>query len=293
MRHRAREAGTGIGRSRAVHAALAAACCACAWTASACAQVSGSVGVVSDYRYRGQSLSDGDPAVQASVGYDAASGAYAGLFGSTTRQAGDAGSQWIPYAGFARRDRQGRSWDIGMRYVHFTREGPAYGDDYDYAEAHAGVAFQRVTVRLHYAPEYYGVTDNAYLEADFAWPVGERVRLLLHGGVSRAGTPRRTAPSYAQDGGGYGSGDGGGMPYGSLPHDTPRSDATPYDDPYRSAYGGSDRTRVDVSAGVVFQTGLCDVLATWHHVDGNGAGTAAAREPADRAGFVLGCIKRW
>ena len=31
------------------------------------AQVSGSVGVVSDYRYRGYSLSDGDPAVQASV----------------------------------------------------------------------------------------------------------------------------------------------------------------------------------------------------------------------------------
>lgn len=270
MRHWAREAEVLVGRARAVHAALAAGCCAFLWSASAFAQVTGSVGAVSDYRYRGHSLSEGDPALQASVGYDAASGAYAGLFGSTTRYAWESGSQWIPYAGFARRDRQGRSWDAGLRYVHFTQVVGRY--DYDYAEAHVGVAFERLTLRLHYAPDYYGATDNAYFEADFAWPLGERWRLVLHGGVSRSGTPERR-PYYDDGDDGY---------YGDDPYET-----------RYNPYANGDRTRLDVSAGLVFPTRVCDVQAAWHHVDGNGAAYAAPYDPTDRTVFVLGCIKRW
>ena len=227
------------------------------------AQVSGSVGVVSDYRYRGHSLSDGDPAVQASVGHDAASGAYGGLFGSTTRHAGDPGSQWIPYAGFARRDRLGRSWDVGVRYVHFT-------GDASYAEAHVGVAFERLTLRLHYAPDYYDDVGNAYFEADVAFPLGERVRLLVHGGVSRSGSPPSPRSTYRHDDA-YGN-DGG--------------DPSPYDD-------ATGRTRLDASAGLLIPTRFCEVQATWHHVGGNGSGNTGAWDPNDRTGFVLGCVRRW
>lgn len=259
MRQRAGIAGTPIGARSASRAAVVAGACACLWWATAQAQVSGSVGALSDYRYRGHSLSEGDPALQASVGYDAASGVYGGLFGSTTRDAGDAGSQWIPYAGFARRDRQGRSWDVGVRYVHFTQGA-------DYAEAHVGVAFQRLMLRLHYAPDYYDDTANAYFEADFAVPLGERVRLLLHGGVSRSGSrPPPTTYQYDGYGGGY------------APAPT----------------GESDRTRLDVSAGVLVPTRLCEVQATWHHVDGSEAGQAGPWDPNDRSGFVLGCVRRW
>ena len=264
MRHRAGKASTSIGRRRARRAALAVGGCACLWFAGAHAQVSGSVGVVSDYRYRGHSLSDGEPAVQGSVGYDAASGAYGGLFASTTRYAGDSGSQWIPYAGFARRDRQGRSWDIGLRYVHFTQDAA-------YAEAHVGLAFERLTLRLHYAPDYYDDVGNAYFEADFAVPLGERVRLLLHGGVSRSGSqssPQKSA--YRHE---YGDG------YGYDPTPDPTIE--------------TDRTRLDLSAGLLVPTRLCEVQATWHHVDGSGAGYAGLWDPADRSGFVLGCVRRW
>lgn len=268
MRHRAGKASTSTRRRRARRAALAVCACACLWWTSAQAQVSGSVGVVSDYRYRGHSLSDGDPAVQASVGYDAASGVYGGLFGSTTRYAGDPGSQWIPYVGFARRDRQGRSWDVGVRYVHFTR-------DATYAEAHVGVAFERLALRLHYAPDYYDAVGNAYFEADFAFPLGERVRLLLHGGVSRSGSQSPPQPTYRH---GYGDGDYDG-----------------YDgyDPAPDADGGTDRTRLDISAGLLVPTRLCEVQAIWHHVDGSGASYAGLWNPNDRTGWVLGCVRRW
>ena len=270
MRHWAKEAGTPDGARRAWHAALAFACCACLWSTAARAQVSGSVGVVSDYRYRGHSLSDGDPAVQASVGYDAASGAYGGLFGSTTRYAGEPESQWIPYVGYARRDRQGRSWDVGLRYVAFTQDG-----DYDHAEAHVGLAFQRVTLRLYYSPDYYGDTGNAYFEADVAFPLGERVRLLLHGGVSRSGSAERGSAPLPGPSTGYDR-------YGGYGHDA-----------YADRYATPDRTRLDASAGFVVPTRLCDVQATWHHVDGTGAGYAGPWDPDDRSGFVLGCIRRW
>ena len=157
------------GTSWRAFVAIAGLCCA----ATAHAQVSGSVGALSDYRYRGYSLSDGDPAVQASIAYDAANGAYAGLFASSVRDATGDGAQFIPYLGYAKRDAQGRSWDVGVRWSHYTRD-----DAFDYAEVHVGVALRRVALRVHYAPDYFGQVSNWYFEADGQVPFGERVRGL-------------------------------------------------------------------------------------------------------------------
>jgi uncharacterized protein (TIGR02001 family) len=46
---------------------------------------SAEAGLVSDYRYRGLSMSNGKPALQASIGLEHESGAYAELWGSTLR----------------------------------------------------------------------------------------------------------------------------------------------------------------------------------------------------------------
>lgn len=261
---------------------MRAALVACgAWLAFAPvhAQVSGSVGVVTDYRYRGYSLSAGDPALQASIAYDAASGVYGGLFASTTREEEGTGSQWIPYAGIARRDGAGRSWDVGVRYVHFTGEGtylpPAYGEpavSYDYLEAHVGVAFRRAAVRLHLAPDYYGAVPHAYLETDAHFTLGERVfgdrlQLLLHGGLSQSGNTTQTVFIQTSR---Y------GVPSG-----------------YHARREG-DRRRFDFSAGLALRTSLCDVQATWHHLGGSAmTAYAVPWDLYDRSGFVLGCTKRW
>lgn len=250
-------------RLRCVFAALAA-CCAF----SAHAQVSGSVGVVSDYRYRGYSLSEGDPAVQASVAYDWANGAYAGVFASSTRYAGDSGVQGIPYVGYARRDKQGRSWDIGVRYSYFSADTQA-----NYAEAHVGVALRHVAFRLHYAPDYFGQVSNWYLEADGSAPLGERVRWLWHAGVARSGKATNHAyvpPAYPTAG--Y-----------RAQHAAYVPDAT-----------SDDRTRIDLRTGFSLTTRVCDVQLTWQHVDGDDAmAYAAPYDAGDRAGWVLGCVHRW
>jgi len=261
----------GHGRLRCALAALACGCALLAFARGAAAQVSGTVGVVSDYRYRGYSLSDGDPAVQASVAYDWTQGPYAGVFASSV----DGGAQFIPYLGFARRDAQGRNWDIGARWSRFTA-----GDGIDYVEFHAGVAIRRIALRVHYAPDYYGQVSNWYVEADGSIPVGERVRVLLHAGLARSGEDI--------DGGeappGYGGGGGIGYP-------------PSYARPQRQATYGtrdSDRTRIDVRAGLAFTTRACDVQLSWQHIDGtNDVPYSAPWNPNDRSGWVLGCVHRW
>ena len=98
------------------------------------AQVSGSVAVVSDYLFRGVSLSEGRPAAQLNVNYDDASGWYAGGFASSVRLVADPGShaQLIAYTGYARRLGSGLSFDAGASYAAFLQVA-----GYDYAELHA------------------------------------------------------------------------------------------------------------------------------------------------------------
>ena len=257
MRHAGRQARQCPGARRTIVAACALAC-ACV----AHAQVSGSVGVVSDYRYRGYSLSDGDPALQASIAYDADNGLYGGLFASSVRDAGDAGVQFVPYVGFARRDAHGRSWDVGARWSHFTTD-----DAWNYAEVHAGVTLRRVALRVHYAPDYFGQVSNLYAEADGSVRVRDRLRVLWHVGVSHSGSPDRYVHVPA--------------PYGGYSNN-----------PYVPE--GTDRTRVDLRTGIAFDTRVCDVQLTWQYVDdGNASAYAAPWDPTDRAGWVVGCAKHW
>ncbi|HEY5782248.1 MAG TPA: TorF family putative porin [Lysobacter sp.] len=156
----------------------------CAGTA--CAQVSARVAVVSDYRYRGVSLSDDRPAVQASIGYDDADGWYAGIFASSVRIGPDydAQAQLLPYAGYARRLRSGLSWDAGVQYAVFTGNA-----DYDYPEFHIGLTSTHLSARLYYAPDYFGVSAPVlYGEIDAAYPVSSKVRLLGHAGWLHRGS---------------------------------------------------------------------------------------------------------
>jgi len=259
VRDARRDGRRGIDPRRACAVALALCCLPFA----SLAQVSGSVGVLSDYRYRGYSLSDGEPALQASIAYDAANGAYAGLFGSSVRDEDGNGAQFIPYVGYAKRDAKGRSWDVGVRWATFTDD-----DAFDYAEVHVGLALRRVTLRLHYAPDYYGEVANWYGEADGYVPLGERVRATWHVGYASSDAQNRYVYVY---------------------------DPTPYD-PHHGyyAYERADRTRIDLRLGVAIPTRACDVQLAWTHVDGGETYTYEVPWDAnDRAGWVLGCVKRW
>jgi uncharacterized protein (TIGR02001 family) len=144
------------------------------------AQVSGSVAVVSDYRFRGVTLSDESPAVQAALLYDHASGVYVGGFASTVRLVpdGDRGFQGLGQVGYALRGPGQVSWDIGALYTDFSRpRGLGYADLY------VGAAGTEWTVRLSYAPRYFGQPYSAtYVELNVTPATAGAWSPLLHVG---------------------------------------------------------------------------------------------------------------
>ena len=151
----------------------------CAGTA-AHAQLGASVTAVSDYRFRGVSLSDHRPALQAAVNYDATGGWYLGA--SLSQVALNRGRRDIGvvgYAGYVIETAKGPSWDLGAVALHF-----AGASSYDYFETYAGLVADRWNARVYLSPDYFGRgVASAYLECNGNVPLGEQMRLLGHAGV--------------------------------------------------------------------------------------------------------------
>jgi uncharacterized protein (TIGR02001 family) len=130
---------------------------------AAAADVSGSVAITTDYVYRGQSLSDGQPAAQAGIQFHS-SGWNAGMWGSSVDFQNDAG---IAYeldlqAGYTW--QLGPDWSMQLGVVHY-----AYLDDhdtdYDYDEVTASVSYQqRATASVSWSPN---TSKRTY--QGFAW----------------------------------------------------------------------------------------------------------------------------
>jgi uncharacterized protein (TIGR02001 family) len=142
---------------------------------------------VSDYRFRGVSLSQDQPAIQASINFDTSDGWYGGLFASSVKLQAEGGPrvQGVAYAGYARRMTSSTHWEIGAEYAAYVGDS-----QYDYPEAYIGVVAERVSARLYYAPRYFD--DDApvlYAELNGSWPMGTRARLIGHlGGLRRNGS---------------------------------------------------------------------------------------------------------
>ena len=160
----------------------AAALVLCAWTSGAAAQLSGTLTGVSDYRYRGNTLTDRRPAAQVGFAYDDPKGWYAGVFGSMVRLKPPGGPssyfQTIAYGGFATHVAPGLSVEVGGDYAAF-----ADANDLNYGEIFLGAATDSVNARVYYSPRYFGESSSAvYAEINATQPLVDRVRLLLHAG---------------------------------------------------------------------------------------------------------------
>ena len=151
--------------------------------APAPAQVNASIALASEYSARGVSLSDGQAAPQLSLGYDAASGWYTGLFASRAalrERGGDA--VLMAYGGYSGRLASGLSWEAGASSTTFHRAA-----EYNYREVYAGLAGDLLSARLYLAPSYYGYAGRAaYAEINGFYPLYERLKLIGHAGTLRA-----------------------------------------------------------------------------------------------------------
>ena len=154
----------------------------CACTSGAAAQVSGTLTGVTDYRYRGNTLTDRRPAAQAGFAYDDPKGWYGGVFGSTVRLKPPGGPtsyfQAIAYGGYATNVAPGLSIEIGGDYSAFVE-----ANELNYGEVFLGAATDSVNARLYYSPRYFGESSNAvYAEVNATRPILDRVRLFVHAG---------------------------------------------------------------------------------------------------------------
>lgn len=140
------------------------------------AQTSGSATIVSDYRYRGVSLSEGHSAAQINLGYDSPSGWYAGGFASSARLDYVNTEQLIAYAGYTSRLASGLSWEAGASNAFFLR-----ASSYNYTEAFIGLTSDTFSGRVYFSPNYFGVnTRTLYAEINGEYPLRENLHLLAH-----------------------------------------------------------------------------------------------------------------
>jgi len=145
------------------------------------AQLSASVGVQSDYLYRGLSLSSGLPAATVDIAYDHPSGFYAGASAIGTVVRGQARSLgFIEYIGYATPRRGGVSLDVGVNnqdLAYYTdRRWPVR-----YAEVYVGAVGDRLSAHLHYSPNYIRPGYAAlYAEVDGSLKPAENWRLFAH-----------------------------------------------------------------------------------------------------------------
>ena len=124
------------------------------------ADVSASAGVVSDYRYRGLSLSDGKPAVQASISLEQDRGLYGELWGSTIDEPGFAAKVEIDLtAGYAVQLAENLQLDLSTTYFLYPGEASSnYAEASVVAEMDLGRTSPRFGLSL--APPQRGTEDE-------------------------------------------------------------------------------------------------------------------------------------
>jgi uncharacterized protein (TIGR02001 family) len=147
------------------------------------AEITGTIGAVSDYDFRGVSLSAKDPALQGSLDYAHDSGLYAGIWGSNIDYGDDVdGDLEVDlYVGFANQINDDLGYDIGVVYYTY----PGSDDVEDYPEFYAGLTYKWLELKQWYSNDNSGTDlDSFYTEANASFDLVENLSLGLHLGYN-------------------------------------------------------------------------------------------------------------
>ena len=140
--------------------------------------------VDSDYRFRGYSLSGGDPAASASLSYDHTSGFYAA--GSAVAAVSGDGPELLSVqanAGYAYRLSPELTFDVGILRSEYL-ENSIRSVGAHYTEAYVGLATRHFTSRLYFSPDYFEAgTETLYGEVEGTAELGRDWRLKGHLGA--------------------------------------------------------------------------------------------------------------
>lgn len=149
--------------------------------------VSGGVTLVSDYRFRGVSLSGEDPAIQGTINLNSSSGFYLGTWASSLEEDLGFGSTEVDlYAGYRTEVAPGTTIDAGLLYYAYPN-----ADDLNYFEPYASVttsfgpATGKIGVAYAWSQKSIGSNDNLYLYGDVLGAIPDSpVTLRAHLGYS-------------------------------------------------------------------------------------------------------------
>jgi uncharacterized protein (TIGR02001 family) len=149
------------------------------------AQFSATVTAVSDYDFRGISLSGTDPALQGSIDWAHDSGFYAGAWGSCCLDFGEgteAEYEVDLYAGFTGGSEDGFGWDAGIVYYFYR---PEDDPSLDYPEIYFGGSYGFFDAKVWYTNDYNALDIDAYyLEGNVTFDVGANFSILAHVGYN-------------------------------------------------------------------------------------------------------------
>lgn len=156
--------------------------------------LSANVALVTDYRFRGVSLSAGDPAIQGGFDIAHSSGFYVGTWASSIEGGPAFGELEVDvYAGWGGDLMEGVSFDIGLLYYMYPTDGDDLIDDFNvnYWEPYASLGFSigpaSATVGVAYAWDQssLGDEDNLYVYTDLeAGLPGTPLTLAAHLGYT-------------------------------------------------------------------------------------------------------------
>lgn len=129
--------------------------------------VSGSVAVVSDYRFRGLSLSAGDPTIQGAITLTHQSGFYAGVWGSGIEDTPVYGHTEVDLtAGWSGEVGSGLVADVGLTYYVYPNGHVGKANYFEpYASLKTTIGPATAKLGMAYAPKQdsLGNDDNLYL----------------------------------------------------------------------------------------------------------------------------------
>ena len=170
--------------------------------AAIAAEVSGNVSMTSDYRFRGISQTDTQPAIQGGfdVAYD--NGVYIGMWGSNV-EFSSVSMELDYYVGYSGSISEDISFDLGYIYYDYpgaTAQDLGFGSiDYDYEEVYASISYKDFTLGAAYSDDYWLESGNFYyVYGDYSFALPHDVSLDLHYGYNDF---ENSSSDTGQDGG--------------------------------------------------------------------------------------------
>jgi len=137
------------------------------------AQVTGNLGLTSDYRFRGISQTQNGPAVQGGIDYTHSSGLYIGNWNSSVSSqlyTNGAGVESDLYAGWKKDIYKGLTVDVGSYNYFLPNATNGSGPNFNTQELFAGLGYGPVAVKFSQSTSnYFGLqnsTGTQYYQAD-------------------------------------------------------------------------------------------------------------------------------